>query len=210
MQPDWWKFENNAAKKGFAHIAGVDEAGRGPLAGPVVAASVIMPSTGSISGLNDSKRLTPIQREKLYLEIYTHAIAVGIGVVGVIEIDRINILQASLQAMALAVNSLHPHPDYLLVDGKFSIPSPLPQQPIIKGDSRSVSIAAASVVAKVSRDRLMQKHHQDYSQYEFAKHKGYPTKAHKAAIQTFGICLIHRRSFKGVKEHCVVSRHVED
>jgi len=202
MKPNRWKFEKTAAKNGYIFIAGVDEAGRGPLAGPVVAASVILPSTFSINRLDDSKKLTPFQRENLYSQIYTYAVSVGIGVIGPNVIDRINILQASLQAMALAVNSLHPRPDYLLIDGNFSIPSVFPQQPIIKGDSLSVSIAAASVVAKVTRDRLMQRHHQDYPQYEFARHKGYPTKAHKKAIRTSGISLIHRRSFKGVKEHC--------
>ncbi len=210
MKPDQWKFEKAAAKKGFTYIAGVDEAGRGPLAGPVVAASVILPSFFSISGLDDSKKLTPSQRDNLYPQIYTYAVSVGIGIIGPKVIDRINILQASLQAMALAVNSLRPRPDYLLIDGNFNIPSVFPQQPIIKGDSLSVSIAAASVVAKVTRDRLMQKHHQDYSQYEFARHKGYPTKAHKEAIRTFGICLIHRRSFKGVKEHCAGTRNIEE
>ena len=210
MKPERWKFEKAAAKNGFTYIAGVDEAGRGPLAGPVVAASVILPSFFSITGLDDSKKLTFSQRENLYSPIYTHAVSVGIGVVSPIVIDRINILQASLQAMALAVNSLRPRPDYLLIDGNFSIPSVFPQQPIIKGDSLSVSIAAASVVAKVTRDRLMQRHHQDYSQYEFARHKGYPTKAHKEAIRTFGISLIHRRSFKGVKEHCVDTRNPEE
>jgi len=210
MKPDRWKFEKTAVKNGFTYIAGVDEAGRGPLAGPVVAASVILPSFCSITGLDDSKKLTPLQRENLYPQIYTYAVSVGIGVIGPNVIDRINILQASLQAMALAVNSLCPRPDYLLIDGNHSIPSVFPQQPIIKGDSLSVSIAAASVIAKVTRDRLMQRHNQEYSQYEFARHKGYPTKAHKEAIRTFGTCLIHRRSFKGVKEHCVATRNPEE
>ncbi len=205
MKPDRWKFEKTAAKNGFTYIAGVDEAGRGPLAGPVVAASVILPSSFSANGLDDSKKLTPSQRDCLYPQIYTHAVSVGIGVIGPNVIDRINILQASLQAMALAVHSLRPRPDYLLIDGNFNIASAFPQQTIIKGDSLSVSIAAASVVAKVTRDRLMQRHHQDYPQYEFAKHKGYPTKVHKEAIRAFGISLIHRRSFKGVKEHCIVT-----
>ncbi len=209
MKPDSWKFEKAAAKNSFIYIAGVDEAGRGPLAGPVVAASVILPSFFSIAGLDDSKKLTPSQRDRLYPQIYAHSVSVGIGVIGPYMIDRINILQASLQAMALAVNSLHPRPDYLLIDGNHSIPSVLPQQTIIKGDSLSVSIAAASVVAKVTRDRLMQRHHQDYPQYEFSRHKGYPTKVHKEAIRTFGISLIHRRSFKGVKEYCVNTRNTE-
>jgi ribonuclease HII len=125
---------------------------------------------------------------------------VGIGIVDATEIDRINILQASLLAMSMATGNLTPRPDCLLIDGPFRIPSPLSQKPITKGDTLSISIAAASIVAKVSRDRLMEKYHEYYPQFGFSKHKGYPTRAHKAAIREFGYCPIHRRTFKGVKE----------
>ena len=201
MEPDLWKFENQAAKKGFGWIAGLDEAGRGPLAGPVVAAAVMLPKDFPGSGLTDSKKLTPKQREALYDRIYAHAVSVGIGIVDSVEIDRINILRASLLAMAMATENLNPRPDCLLIDGPFPIPSPLFQQPIPKGDALSISIAAASVVAKVSRDRLMLRYHEDFPEYGFARHKGYPTIAHKAAIQAHGCSPIHRRSFKGVTEH---------
>ena len=196
-----WAFEEKARRRGFSKIAGLDEAGRGPLAGPVVSAAVILPESFAVSDITDSKKLTPKKREKLYDEIYAHSRAVGIGIVDPVEIDRINILQASLLAMRLSLYNLDPKPDCLLIDGIFCIESPLPQEPIKKGDSLSMSIAAASIIAKVTRDRLMEKYSHDYPQFGFAKHKGYPTKTHKAAIQKFGCCPIHRRSFKGVREH---------
>jgi ribonuclease HII len=133
--------------------------------------------------------------------IYAQAVSIGIGIVDPIEIDRINILQASLLAMALTVENLAPRPDYLLIDGIFPISTDLPQQPIAKGDALSISIAAASIIAKVTRDRLMQKYHHYYPQFDFPKHKGYPTRAHREAIQRYGYCPIHRKSFKGVKEY---------
>jgi ribonuclease HII len=201
MEPDLWLFEKKAFQKGFSRIAGIDEAGRGPLAGPVVSAAVIFPISLQISGISDSKKLTPKKRDYLYERIYDLAVSVGIGIVDPFEIDRINILQAALLSMAMAVGNLAPQPDCLLIDGTFSISSALPQEVIPKGDALSVSIAAASIVAKVTRDRLMKRYHQDYPQFEFSKHKGYPTKAHKQAIQKFGCCPIHRRSFKGVKEY---------
>jgi len=201
MEPDLWLFEKKAFQKGFSRIAGIDEAGRGPLAGPVVSAAVIIPIYLQIPGVSDSKKLSPKQREYLYEKIYDLAVSVGIGIVDPFEIDRINILQAALLSMAMAVENLDPQPDCLLIDGTFSISSALPQETIPKGDALSVSIAAASIVAKVTRDRLMKRYHQDYPQFEFSKHKGYPTKAHKKAIREFGCCPIHRRSFKGVKEY---------
>ncbi len=188
-------------EKGFLRIAGIDEAGRGPLAGPVVSAAVILPSSFQVSDICDSKQLTPKKRAYLYENIYQHAIAVGIGIIDNAEIDRINILKASLLSMAISVENLVPQPDCLLIDGKFLISSNLPQKPIIKGDTISISIASASIVAKVTRDRLMEHYHLDYPQFGFSKHKGYPTKAHKAAIRKYGCCPIHRRTFKGVKEH---------
>jgi ribonuclease HII len=198
---DLWYFEKEATQKGCNDIAGIDEAGRGPLAGPVVSAAVILPATFQDPDITDSKKLSPKKRERLFDKIYDRAISVGIGIVDSVEIDRINILQASLLAMAMAVENLIPQPDHLLIDGNFPIPSELPQQSIIKGDALSISIAAASIVAKVSRDRLMQCYHEYYPQFDFPKHKGYPTKAHKEAIREFGFCPIHRRSFKGVKEY---------
>jgi len=191
-------FESRLRSKGFNRIAGVDEAGRGPLAGPVIAAAVLLPSDYPANGITDSKQLTAKQRERLFDRIHSDAVAVGTGRVDAEDIDRINILQASLHAMAIAVSQLNPAADYLLIDGIFPIPSTLPQDPIPKGDSRSVSIAAASIVAKVVRDRIMADYHRQYPAYGFDRHKGYPTRAHKAAIAQHGPCPIHRRTFKGV------------
>lgn len=201
MKPDLWAFEKKAAEKGFSKIAGIDEAGRGPLAGPVVSAAVLLPDTFSVSDVIDSKKLTPKKRVLLYQKIYEQAVSIGIGIVDPIEIDRINILQAALLSMAISVENLNPQPDCLLIDGTFRISSKLPQEPIISGDARSVSIAAASIIAKVTRDRLMERYHNDYPQFGFSSHKGYPTKAHKEAIQKFGCSPIHRRTFKSVREY---------
>jgi ribonuclease HII len=156
---DLWFFEKEATVNGYREIAGIDEAGRGPLAGPVVSAAVVLPPAPALSGVMDSKKLSAKKRAGLYDKIYTLAHSIGIGIVDPVEIDRVNILQASLLAMAMAVDNLHPQPDCLLIDGTFCIPSQLPQKPIIKGDSLSVSIAAASIIAKVTRDRLMESYH---------------------------------------------------
>jgi ribonuclease HII len=196
-----WTFENHARTRGFAAVAGVDEAGRGPLAGPVVSAAVILPKSLPVSGINDSKKLTARKREALYHEIHHHAVAVGVGIVDPDEIDRINILQASLAAMAMAVKNLHLQPDFLLIDGQFCIPMDLPQQAIIKGDSKSISVAAASIIAKVTRDAIMNDYAQQYPEFDFTANKGYPTKSHQEAIRKFGCCPIHRRTFKGVREY---------
>ncbi|NOY70201.1 MAG: ribonuclease HII [Deltaproteobacteria bacterium] len=193
-----WHYENAARRQGHTRVAGIDEAGRGPLAGPVVAAAVVLPIDFEISGVTDSKRLSPRTRDRLYDDIYSHAESVGIGIVDPAEIDRINILKASLAAMSIAVRNLSPIPDFLLIDGLFTISSKLPQQAIVRGDSASISISAASIVAKVTRDRIMEGYGMDYPEYGFHRHKGYPTKAHKEAIACFGPCLIHRRSFSGV------------
>jgi len=193
-------YEKIAFHDGFRYIAGVDEAGRGPLAGPVVAAAVVFPVGCIISGISDSKKITQSQREKLFEEIYAFAISVGIGIVSTAWIDRFNIRQASLLAMAQAVRNLTPCPDYLLIDGNVPISSSIPQRPIVKGDLLSHSISAASIVAKVSRDRLMKEHHQTYPQFDFNTHKGYPTQAHRQKISDFGPCLLHRTTFKGVRE----------
>ncbi len=198
---DLWFFEKKATEKGFKTVAGIDEAGRGPLAGPVVSAAVILPPNFSIVDVTDSKKLSAKKRALLYDGIYEQAISVGIGIVDAVEIDRINILQASLLAMSMATLNLTPQPDCLLIDGPFRISSHLSQKPIAKGDTLSVSIAAASIVAKVTRDRLMEKYHEYYPQFEFYKHKGYPTRVHKEAIREFGYCPIHRKTFRGVKEY---------
>ena len=196
-----WTFEIKAYKKGYSRVAGVDEAGRGPLAGPVVSAAVMLPASFAVTGITDSKKLSPKKRWQFYEKIYRDADAIGIGIIDPIEIDRINILQASLLSMAMAVENLNPQPGMLLIDGTFPIATHLPQQSIPKGDALSISIAAASIIAKVTRDRLMQRYDQDYPQFGFSRHKGYPTRAHKEAIRKFGYCPIHRRSFKGVREY---------
>lgn len=198
---DPWAYEKMAAAKGHMKIAGIDEAGRGPLAGPVVSAAVILPENFSNPEVTDSKKLSPTRRNTLYELIYKQAVAIGIGIIDAVEIDRINILQASLRSMAMASLNLEPAPDCLLIDGTFLIPSPTHQEAIPKGDALSISISAASIVAKVTRDRLMEVYDQYYPQYHFTSHKGYPTKAHREAIKKFGCCPIHRRSFKGVSEH---------
>ncbi len=199
--PDLLRYEKIAGEKGFSRIAGIDEAGRGPLAGPVVSAAVILPVSFSDSEINDSKKMGAKKRDILYEKIYEHALSVGIGIVDAVEIDRINILQASLVSMSIAVKNLWPQPDYLLIDGKFRILSSIPHEPVIHGDSLSISVAAASIVAKVSRDRLMGRYDEEYPQFGFSAHKGYPTRAHREAIRKFGCCPIHRRSFRGVKEY---------
>lgn len=201
--PDLWAYERTAAGAGFRCVAGLDEAGRGPLAGPVVAAAVVLNDDFPADDITDSKRLTAKTRDRLYDHIYAHARCVGIGIVDALEIDRINILNASLQAMALAAANVKPACDYLLIDGKFTIAYPLPQQAIVKGDALSLSISAASIVAKVTRDRMMMRYHDDYPQFGFDRHKGYPTRAHREAIRRHGFCPIHRQSFRGVKSQPV-------
>ncbi len=201
MREDLWVYETEAREAGYSKIAGIDEAGRGPLAGPVVSAAVILPLNFRVAGVDDSKKLRPQKRACLYDKIYEQAVSIGIGIVGPAEIDRINILQASLRSMAVSVTRLNHPPDYLLIDGIFEIAGDLPQIAIPKGDSKSISIAAASIVAKVTRDRMMEKYHRQYPQYGFARHKGYPTKAHREAIRQFGCCPIHRKTFRGVKAY---------
>ena len=194
-------FERMYYGRDYHRIAGVDEVGRGPLAGPVVAAAVVLPRDGIQEKLFDSKQISSKKREHLYETILSEAQGVGIGIIGHEEIDRINILQATLKAMALAIGNLSPPPDFILIDGPHGITLPIPQKPIRKGDQLSNSIAAASIVAKVTRDRLMMEYHQRYPLYNFARHKGYPTRIHREAIRQYGCCEIHRRTFKGVKEH---------
>ena len=201
MISDLWAFEKKARDMGHQIVAGIDEAGRGPLAGPVVSAAVILPDGADLPGIDDSKKLTPAKRNRLYDRLYTVASAIGIGVVDTVEIDRINILQATLRSMAMAVANLQPRPDHLLIDGIFTIASELPQQAIKKGDSLSISIAAASIVAKVTRDRIMIQVDTLFPEFGFCRHKGYPTQTHRAAIMRHGCSPIHRRTFKGVREY---------
>jgi ribonuclease HII len=203
MNRDLWVFESEARKSGYALIAGIDEAGRGPLAGPVVSAAVVLPENVCLDGVDDSKKLTPKKRTKLFPVIQTAAIAVGVGIVQADTIDRINILRAALLSMSMAVGNLAVKPDYLLIDGAFPVPLDLPQKAIPKGDSLSISIAAASIIAKVTRDRMMVAYDETYPEYGFSKHKGYPTRTHREAIRRWGCSPIHRKSFKGVREYTV-------
>ena len=182
-------------RQGIARVAGIDEAGRGPLAGPVVAAAVVFPPDVSIEGINDSKKLSAAQRESLFTRIRDTALAVGIGTVDAPVIDEINILNATLRAMSQAIDSLNISPQHLLVDGNRFYPSPIPYTTIVDGDALCYSIAAASIIAKVTRDRLMCELHERYPAYGFAQHKGYGTRAHYNALRTYGLTPIHRKTF---------------
>ena len=195
-------YEREARAQGFVRVAGVDEAGRGPLAGPVAAAAVILDPLRPILGLNDSKKLSPLKREYLFDQINEKALAFSVVLVEPSIIDEINILQATLQAMGQAIDQLHPKPDLLLVDAVRLDTNDIPSWPIIGGDAKSNSIAAASILAKVTRDRLMIELDQKYPGYGFAQHKGYGTSAHYAALAKLGISPCHRRSFlKNLSEH---------
>lgn len=198
---DLFFFEEQARQSGYKIIAGVDEAGRGPLAGPVVAAAVIMDPEIIIPEITDSKVLSPLKRETLFAEINEKAVSVSTGSADTSEIEKINILQATLLAMVRAVKGLSKTVDYILIDGIHTIDLKTPQKTIKKGDAKSFSIAAASIVAKVTRDRIMLEYHKKYPNYNFASHKGYGSKAHLEAIAKNGPSPIHRRTFAGVKEH---------
>ncbi len=192
-------FEDEARDGGFEFVAGLDEVGRGALAGPVVAAAVILdPQAALPSGLNDSKKLTARQRERIAEELRTTAITYAVGCIEPDEIDRINILQATKRAMLAALDQLATPADYLLIDALELRDAKLPQRAIIRGDSISASIAAASIIAKTFRDHLMREYHDLYPQYNFASHVGYGTRAHMQALRTHGACPIHRKSFRGV------------
>lgn len=193
-------YEKEAQKQGFQYVAGIDEVGRGPLAGPVVAAAVILPENIFISGINDSKKLSSKKREQLYQEIKNEALAIGIGVVGADVIDEINIYQATKKAMNIAINQLSIFPDFLLIDA-MKIDTPITQRSLIKGDSLSVSIASASIIAKVYRDRLMMEYCKKYPEYQFEKNAGYGTREHIQAIRKFGPTPIHRKTFAPIKEY---------
>lgn len=189
-------YEQNACNKGYKFICGVDEAGRGPLAGPVCAAAVILPQDCVIDGLNDSKKISEKKRELLFDIIIEKAIAYNIAYGTLQEIEKFNILEATYIAMNRAIEGLKPMADYALIDGN-RVPKgiKIPCETIVKGDSKSYSISAASILAKVTRDRLMTEYDKKYPQYMFAKHKGYGTKEHYAAIKQYGVCEIHRLSF---------------
>ena len=199
-------FEQEARRAGYQAIAGIDEAGRGPLAGPVVAAAVCLPTEYDIPGLQDSKQLTEPQREAVYGHVLRESLAYGVGVVSHRLIDRHNILWATREAMLRAVRQLATVPDLLLIDGPIKLPTVIDQRPIVRGDSSCASIAAASVVAKVTRDRMMVHYDRLYPVYGFARHKGYPTRQHYARLRAHGPCVIHRLSFRGVAERPAASR----
>ena len=198
--PDF-AYEIDLANRGFSRVAGVDEAGRGPLAGPVAAAAVILPFTFSCPLLDDSKKLTKRRREILYAEITGNSDVVwAVALVGPEEIDQINILRATYKAMALALGSLAETPDIALVDGLPAKDLPVPHEALVKGDGLSLSIAAASVIAKVTRDRFMEKIDFEFPAYGFAKHQGYGTRQHLEALRKHGPCRHHRRSFQPVSQ----------
>ncbi len=200
------EYELSLLDSGYVCLGAIDEAGRGPLAGPVVAACVVMDSdfklVKELEDVKDSKKLSEKKREALFDIINSEFSGMGIGICDHKTVDRINILQASFLAMKKAIGALRKKPGMIILDGKFPIPNlSLKQEPIIKGDARIFSIAAASIIAKVTRDRMMVDLDRTYPEYGFSKHKGYPTKAHRAAIRKFGCSPIHRKTFKGVKEY---------
>jgi ribonuclease HII len=187
--------ERSLRRRGFQKIAGVDEAGRGPLAGPVVAAACLFPPKVTVEGVDDSKKLSPQRRNELHEKLRASGISIGVGVVDAAEIDRINIFQATIKAMQAAVDQLNEKPDYLLVDG-LQLPYPtVPVEKVIRGDQLCHAIAAASIVAKEVRDRMMEAFDLEYPEYGFARHKGYGTEAHREALRIHGPSPIHRRSF---------------
>ncbi|HEU4683911.1 MAG TPA: ribonuclease HII [Nitrospira sp.] len=194
------EFEREARRCGYRRIAGLDEAGRGPLAGPVVAAAVVLPARCRLPGIDDSKQLSALEREALYATISSCAVAIGVGWASHEEIDRLNILEATRLAMQRAIASLIPLPDCLLIDALTLPACALPARSIIKGDALSVSIAAASVIAKVTRDRMMDDYHGRFPEYNFQSHKGYSTEEHMQRLSVHGPCAIHRRTFAPVAQ----------
>ncbi|KJR96562.1 MAG: ribonuclease HII [Desulfobulbaceae bacterium BRH_c16a] len=203
---DNFSLERRLHQKGYCCVAGCDEAGRGPLAGPVVAACVVLPLECEHALFLDSKILPQQKRLDLNNHLLAIGASIGIGIVSEQQIDLINILQASLSAMRLAVeNMTGTQPDFILVDGKFEVPLTIPQAALIKGESKSASIAAASIIAKVARDRIMEALHEQYPIYNFSRHKGYPTSEHREALCLHGPCPVHRMTFKGVREHVGLS-----
>ena len=190
------QYENDLRNKGYKYICGIDEAGRGPLAGPVVVASVIMPENSMIEGVNDSKKVSEKKREKLYDLILEEAISYGVGIIGQDEIDEINILNATKKGLTTSLKELTAKPDLIIVDALTHIDTlGIPYESIIKGDAKCYSISAASIIAKVTRDRIMREWDKIYPQYGFAQHKGYGTSAHINALKEYGPCPLYRRSF---------------
>lgn len=192
---DWLEFEKEALVKGYKSVCGVDEAGRGPLAGPVCAAAVILPEGVIIDGVNDSKKLSEKKRESLFDVIREQALSYSIAYATVDEIEEINILNATMLAMRRAIDGLGIKADYAMIDGNKIPPLDIDAECIVKGDAKSMSIACASILAKVSRDRLLYKYAEEYPMYGFDKHKGYGTKVHREAILKYGPCPYHRKSF---------------
>ena len=192
---DWLEFEKEALAKGYKSVCGVDEAGRGPLAGPVCAAAVILPKGVIIDGVNDSKKLSEKKRESLFDVIKEQAMSYSIAYATVDEIEEINILNATMLAMRRAIDGLEIKADYAMIDGNKIPPIDIDAECIVKGDAKSMSIACASILAKVSRDRLLYKYAEEYPMYGFDKHKGYGTKVHREAILKYGPCPYHRKSF---------------
>lgn len=193
------EYETELYNKGITLIAGIDEVGRGPLCGPVVACACIMPVNYQLEGLNDSKKISEKKREKLYDILVKDAIAYGIGEVSPKRIDEINILEASKEAMRMAVNNLSVKPEHLLIDA-VSINTSIPETPIIKGDAKSMNIAAASIIAKVTRDRMMIELDKEYPEYGYKRHKGYPTKAHIEAVKKYGVKDFYRFTFSPISD----------
>ena len=193
-------YESNLWQKDVKFIGGIDEAGRGPLAGPVVAAIAIFPPFKKIEGVGDSKKFSPKRREELFEFITGEALDWGVGIVSERIIEEINIFQATRLAMVKAIQDLKILPEFLLIDGPISLDVEISQQAIIKGDEKSFSIGAASIIAKVLRDRLMRKYHRLFPEYGFSEHKGYPTQKHLNALETYGPCPIHRRTYEPVKK----------
>lgn len=193
-------FENQLKDEGYQYIVGIDEAGRGPLAGPVVAGAVILPENFYLAGLTDSKKLSAAKREQYYEYILENALAVGVGIIHSEEIDKINIYEAAKKAMLSAVNQLKVFPEYALIDA-MKLDLPIPQMSLIKGDAKSISIAAASVIAKETRDRLMKEYAEIHPQYGFDKHMGYGTSSHLAAIEKYGPLDWHRMTFAPLKNN---------
>ncbi len=195
-----YKYEEEIYKQGYEYIAGADEVGRGPMAGPLVAAAVILPKGIKIEGLNDSKKLTEKKRESLFEEILKKAVEVQIKFISVEDVDKYNVLESSRMAMTSCIKSMKSKVDYILTDA-MKLPLNIPTLDLIKGDSKSASIAAASIIAKVSRDRYMVMLDKEFPQYGFKNHKGYVTKQHKEALEKFGICIHHRKTFAPVSKY---------
>jgi len=196
-----WEYENSCCENNTELVAGIDEVGRGPLAGPVTAAAVILPRNCKIMYINDSKKLSKKKREILFDDIKEQAISIGIGIVPNCIIDEINILQATFEAMKIAIDNLNVKPQFIIIDGNMKIPNiAIPQKDIIKGDCKTISIAAASIIAKVTRDRIMTSYSQIYPEYYFEKNSGYGSQQHINAIEKYGVCPIHRKTFNKVKQ----------